>query len=95
MKPVKTTAWDPAEYLKTDEEISAYLNDVFSTNDPRLITAAIGDVARARGMSKTAEDVACGRESLYKSLSLTGNPSFETIIKVMSSLGYALTPSPI
>jgi len=93
MKSVKTTVWDPAEYLETDEEITSYLNDVFSTNDTRLIIAAIGDVARARGMSKTAEDAECGRESLYKSLSLNGNPSFETVVKVMSSLGYILKPS--
>ena len=95
MKAVKVTVWDPAVYLETDEEISAYLNDVFSTNDTRLIVAAIGDVARAKGMSKIAEDSQCSRESLYKSLSQNGNPSFETIIKVMLSLGYALKPSHI
>jgi len=95
MKPVKTTTWDPAEYLQSEEEITAYLNDVFSTNDTKLIVTAIGDVARARGMSKVAEDVDCGRESLYKSLSRSGNPSFETILKVMSALGYVLKPSHI
>ena len=93
MKPVKTTVWDPAEYLETDEEITSYLNDVFSTNDSRLIIAAIGDVARARGMLKIAEDAECGRESLCKLLSPSGNPSFETIVNVMSSLGYILKPS--
>ena len=92
MKKVKTTVWDPVEYLTTDEEISEYLNDIFSTNDARLIAAAIGDVARARGMASIAEDVNCGRESLYKSLSENGNPSFETIIKVLLSLGYELKP---
>jgi len=93
MKPIKTTVWDPAEYLETDEEITAYLSDVFSTNDSHLIVAAIGDVARARGMSKIAEDTECGRESLYKSLSQNGNPSFDTVVKVMRSLGFALKPS--
>ena len=93
MKPVKTTVWDPAEYLQSEEEVTSYLNDVFSTNDTQLIIAAIGDVARARGMSKIAEKAECGRESLYKSLSQNGNPSFETIIKVMSALGYVLKPS--
>ena len=92
MKKVKTTVWDPAEYLTTEEEISAYLNDVFSTNDSGLIAAAIGDVARARGMSSVAEDINCGRESLYKSLSESGNPSFETVLKVLSALGYELKP---
>jgi len=93
MKPVKTTAWDPAVYLRSEEEITAYLNEAFSTNDTQLIISAIGDVARARGMSRVAEDVDCGRESLYKSLSQNGNPSFITILKVMSSLGYVLKPS--
>ena len=93
MKAVKTTIWDPAEYLLTEEEITTYLNDVFSTNDTKLIIAAIGDVARARGMSKIAENAECGRESLYKSLSQDGNPSFETIIKVLSAMGYVLKPS--
>jgi len=95
MKPIKTTAWDPAEYLQSEEEITVYLNEVFSTNDTQLIISAIGDVARARGMAKVAEDADCGRESLYKSLSQNGNPSFETIIKVMLSLGYVLKPSHI
>ena len=94
MKTVKTTIWEPAEYLESEEEITAYLADVFSTNDPQIIIAAIGDVARAQGMSKIAADVACGRESLYKSLSSSGNPSFETILKVLLSLGYAIRPLP-
>ena len=93
MKPVKVTSWDIAEYLQTEEEVTVFLNDVFSTNDTQLIIAAIGDVARARGMTKVAEEADCGRESLYKSLSQNGNPSFETIIKVMSALGYVLKPS--
>ncbi|MDR1828112.1 MAG: putative addiction module antidote protein [Methylobacteriaceae bacterium] len=95
MKAVKTTVWDPAAYLETEEDIAAYLEDVFSTNDAGLIVAAIGDVARARGMSRVAEEAECGRESLYKSLSATGNPSFETILKVLSALGYSLKLSPV
>ena len=94
MKPVKTTAWDPAEYLETEEQIIAYLDDIFQSGDPGLIVTAIGDVARARGMSKIADGTNRGRESLYKSLSQGGNPSFETIIKVLSSLGFRLQPAP-
>ena len=93
MKTVKTSIWDPSEYLHTEDEITAYLSDVFSTGDTQLIIAAIGDVARARGMSRVAEETNCGRESLYKSLSLEGNPSFDTVIKVLTSLGYRLMPS--
>ena len=92
MKPVKVTAWDIANYLQTEEEVTVFLNDIFSTNDTQLIIAAIGDVARARGMTKIAEDVQCGRESLYKSLSYNGNPSFDTILKVMTAMGYTLKP---
>ena len=95
MKLVKTTVWDPAEYLETEEQIAAYLDDIFKSGDPNLIIAAIGDVARARGMSKIADDTNRGRESLYKSLSQSGNPSFETIMKVLSSLGFGLRPTSI
>ena len=95
MKPVKTTVWDPAEYLETDEQITAYLEEIFKTGDSELIIAAIGDVARAKGMSKVSDDTNRGRESLYKSLSQGGNPSFETIMKVMSSLGFSLRPAPV
>jgi len=93
MKPVKTTVWDPTEYLETDEQIIAYLEDIFKTGEPDLIVMAIGDVARARGMSKIADDTNRGRESLYKSLSQGGNPSFETVIKVLASMGFSLRPS--
>jgi probable addiction module antidote protein len=90
MKPVKTTVWDPAEYLETEEQITAYLDDIFKSGDSDLIITAIGDIARARGMAKIANNADRGRESLYKSLSQGGNPSFETILKVLSSLGFGI-----
>ena len=95
MKPVKTTVWDPAEYLETEEQIAAYLEDIFKSNDPELMIAAIGDVARARGMSKIADETNRGRESLYKSFSQGGNPSFETVIKVLASIGFSLRPASV
>jgi probable addiction module antidote protein len=95
MKPVKTTVGDPVEYLETQEDIRLYLEEVFKIGDPDLIIAAIGDVARARGMAKIANETSRGRESLYKSLSEGGNPSFEIILKVMASLGFGLRPSPV
>jgi probable addiction module antidote protein len=95
VKTVKTNVWDPAEYLGTEEQIAAYLEDVFESGNPELIIAAIGDAARARGMSKTANDTGHGRESLYKSLSQSGNPSFETILKVLSSLGFSIRLTPV
>ena len=90
MKPVKTTVWDPAEYLETEEQITVYLEDIFKTGDPELIIAAIGDVARSRGMSKIADETNLGRESLYKSLSLDGNPYFLTVVKVLDKLGFRI-----
>ena len=92
MKPVKTTVWDPANYLETEEQVIAYLDDIFKSGDSNLIITAIGDVARARGMAKVACEINRGRESLYKSLSQGGNPSFETIMKVMTSMGFGLRP---
>jgi probable addiction module antidote protein len=92
MKPVKTSVWDPAEYLETEEDVIFYLDDIFKSGDPDLIVTAIGDVARARGMSKIAGEAGRGRESLYKSLSQGGNPSFETVLKVLASLGFGLSP---
>ena len=92
MNKVKTTLWDPAEYLETETDVITYLNDIFSTNDPKLIVAAIGDVARAQGMSKISGDTKRRRESLYKSLSTSGNPSFETVMKVLLSMGFCLKP---
>jgi len=95
MKSVKTTAWDPAKYIETEEDAAIYLEDIFKSGDSDLIIAAIGDVARARGMSKIADETARGRESLYESLSPGSNPSFETIMKVLSSLGFKLLPAPV
>ena len=95
MKPIKTTVWDPAEYLETEDQIAAYLDDIFKSGDTDLIITAIGDVAGARGMSKIADETNRGRESLYKSLSQGGNPSFETILKVLYSMGFGLRTAPV
>lgn len=90
MKPVKTTIWDPTLNLDSEEKILLYLEEVFKQDDPELIIAALGDVSRARGMSDIASATGLGRESLYKSLSRDGNPSFKAVIKVLSSLGLSL-----
>ena len=94
MSKLKTTVWDAAEYLKTDEDIAAYLEAAFEENDPVLIAAALGDVARARGMTQIAREAGVGRESLYKALSKDGNPEFSTVLKVMAALGLKLTAAP-
>jgi probable addiction module antidote protein len=93
--PLKTTPYDSADYLNTEEEIAEYLNVCLEDGNPALIAKAIGTVARARerGMSQLAKDTKLGRESLYKSLSGEGNPSFATIVKVLNALHIKLTVS--
>lgn len=91
---VKTSDWDASEYLETDEDVSEYLTAIMEEGDPALLQAALGDVAKARGMSEIARSARVGRESLYKSLSADGNPSFQTIAKVLSALGIRMSFSP-
>jgi probable addiction module antidote protein len=90
----KTTPWDPAEHLKTEEDMAAYLEAALEEEDPSLIAAALGDIARAKGMTQVAREAGLGRESLYKALSSTGNPEFATILKVVSVLGLKLHAAP-
>lgn len=84
---VKTMPWDAAEHLKTKEDMAAYLEAAIEDGDPVVISAAIGDIARAKGMSQIARETGLGRESLYKALSPGGNPEFATILKVVRALG--------
>lgn len=90
----KTTPWDPAEHLETDEDIAAYLEAALDEGDPTLVAAALGDIARAKGMTQLARETGLGRESLYKALSPSGNPEFATIMKVISALGLKLHAAP-
>ena len=92
MNTIKTRRWDSAEYLQTEEQIAAYLDACFEEagDDAGFIAKALGNVARARGMTQLARETGLGRESLYKALSGEGNPSFSTILKVMSALGLKL-----
>ena len=76
--------------MKTDEDIAHYLEAVFEDGDPSLVAAALGDVARAKGMAQIAKAAGLGRESLYKALSPEGNPEFATVLKVMRALGLKL-----
>lgn len=81
--------YDTAEYLRTEEDIAAYLDAVMEAggDDPALIARALGAVARARNMSQLSRDTGISREGLYKALSGEGNPSFDTIVKVARALG--------
>ena len=89
-----TALWDPATHLKSDADMAAYLQAALEENDPTLVAAALGDIARARGMSQLARDTGLGRESLYKALSASGNPELATVLKVIAALGLKLQASP-
>ena len=89
---IETKPWDAADHLRTEQDIVAYLEAAFEEGDSRLIAAALGDVARSQGMSRVAADAGLGRESLYKALSVNGNASFATVLKVLGALGLRLRP---
>src|SRR4051794_10987747 len=88
----KTTPYDVAEHLRTPEEMAAYLDAWFeeAPDDAAGIAKALGDIARAKGMTQVAKDAGLSRESLYRALSADGNPSFATILKVARALGVKL-----
>jgi probable addiction module antidote protein len=87
---IKTIPWHPTASLKSDADIAHYLEAVFEDGGPALVAAALGDLARAKGMSQIAQAAGLGRESLYKALSREGNPEFATVLKVMRALGLKL-----
>jgi probable addiction module antidote protein len=89
---VKTTLYDVSEHLRTPEEMAAYLDAWFeeAPEDAAGIARALGDIARAKGMSQVAKDAGLSRESLYRALSADGNPSFATVLKVAKALGVRL-----
>ena len=95
MTKTTTTIWDPASHLFTVEDVAAYLEAALQDGDPQLVAAASGDIARAEGMSQIARNAGLGRESLYKSLSSSGNPELATVLKVISALGLPLQVSAI
>jgi probable addiction module antidote protein len=87
---LKTTEWDPAKYINSKEDVTAYLGAAFEENDTEFLLSAIGDIARSKGMTQIAQELHVARESLYRSLSPEGNPSFSTVIKVLDILGFQL-----
>jgi probable addiction module antidote protein len=94
MAKTKTVPWDPAEHLETEADMAAYLEAALEEGDPALVAAALGDIARAKGMTQLARDTGLGRESLYKALSPSGNPEFATVMKVVTALGLKLHATP-
>lgn len=95
MATIQTDPWDAAEHLETKEDIAAYLEAALEDGDPSLVVAALGDIARSKGMTDIARETGLGPESLYKALSIEGNPEFATVLKVLQSLGLRLQVVPI
>lgn len=90
MVKTQTRPWDVMEHLETEEDMAAYLEAALEDGDPALVAAALGDIARAKGITQIARETGLGRESLYKALSPEGNPEFATVLKVIKALGLKL-----
>jgi probable addiction module antidote protein len=92
---VKTRPFDPAAYLNSEQAVAAYLTEALDTNDPAFIADTLGVIARARGMTDVAREAGLSRESLYRALSLEGNPELSTLLRVLTVLGLRLSAEPI
>ncbi|MFA7172234.1 MAG: addiction module antidote protein [Kiritimatiellia bacterium] len=97
MSKTKTTKYDVAEHLRTPEEMAAYLEACLeeAQGDGTFVAKALGDIARAKGMTQIARDTGLSRESLYKALSGDRMPSLDTILKVVQALGLELHAAPV
>lgn len=97
VKVTKTLPYDVSEQLRTPEEMAAYLDAWLeeAPDDAAGIARALGDIARAKGMTQVAKDAGLSRESLYKALSENGNPSFATVLKVVRALGVKFHAEPV
>lgn len=94
VKKIKITGFavfDAVDYLKTDKDMADYLNAVLDDGDPALFVAAIGDIAKAKGMMEISKKSGVTREALYRALKLGSQPRFETVAKVINALGMRLT----
>ena len=96
MAKIKTTRYDAAEYLRTPEEMAAYLEACLqeANGDAAFVAKALGNIARAKGMTEIARETGLSRESLYKALSGERVPSFETVLKVITALGLKIHAEP-
>ena len=91
MSRTQTRPFDMANHLASEEEIAEYLRQVLEDGDPAELAGALGDMARARGMTQLARDTGLSRESLYKSLSGERAPNSDTLFKVLHAMGLKLT----
>ncbi|MDR1178428.1 MAG: putative addiction module antidote protein [Spirochaetaceae bacterium] len=90
MEEVTFEKWDPADDIETKEDVAATLEAALEENDTEFLLSVIGDITRSEGMTRIAHELGVTREGLYKSLSATGTPSFETILKLLDILGFRL-----
>ena len=86
--------FDPAEYLESKEAMAEYLTAIIEENNPALLAAALGDIARARGMTEIARASGITREALYKALKPDAQPRFDTIARVCTALGLKISVAP-
>ena len=94
MAKTRTTRWDAAAHLDSEEAMASYLTAALEDGDPAVVTVALGDIARAKGMTRVARKAGLGRESLYKALSPNGNPELATVLRVIAALGLKLHALP-
>ena len=87
---MKTHEWNPADDIKTKEDVIGILAAAIDENDPKFLISVIGDIARSKGMTQIARELNLNREGLYESLSARGNPSFATVMQVLDNLGYGI-----
>jgi probable addiction module antidote protein len=87
---MKTAKWNPAEFIDTKEDVIAHLEVAFEEGDMEFLLKTMGYIARSEGMAQIARELGVTREGLYKSLSPSGNPSFETVLKLLGILGLRL-----
>lgn len=95
MDESKFRIFDAAEFLDSEEAIAAYLSAVLDENDPDLLLAALGDIARAKGVARLAEDSGLNRESLYKALRPGAKPRFDTVFRIMKAMNIRIQATPI
>jgi len=91
---IRVKEFDPSAYLDNDEVIAEYLTAALEDSNPDVFLSAVGAVAKARGMSEIAESTGLGRESLYKAFAPGAKPRYDTVLKVLQSLGVRLTVTP-
>lgn len=91
---IKVSEFDPSAFLDDDETIAEYLTAALEDENPDVFLSAVGNVAKARGMSSIAEATGLGRESLYKAMSPGAKPRYDTVLKVLQGLGVKVTISP-